>query len=328
MTRRTFLWSLAATVAVAAALITWVGDGGGTFRLSDIPNGETGAAPSGRGFPKSFTDYHGFELTLGKPPARIASQALATDSLLFAAVPPERIVAVSMYATEPQYSNIVEIVRRYNIPSIRDAEYAIRLDPDLLLISNISRADFTDLVRQGGIPTYSMSTVFSSLDEISAGLRTIGELTGEPEAAATAIAELEAAIEAAVSKRPAATQHSPPRVLALSGFSYSSGKGSLFEDIVEVLGAINVGSEQGLGAWGKVGSEQIAGWNPDWIVSGTGGAERSDVLRKLLADPAIATTTAGRKAQVLVVEDHYYLTMSQHVVHLVNAIAEALYGAK
>ena len=69
-------------------------------------------------------------------------------------------------------------------------------------------------------------------------------------------------------------------------------------------------------------------WYPDWIVSGTGGAEPPDVVRKLLADPAIAATTAGRKAQVLVVEDHYYLTMSQHVVHLVNAIAEALYGTE
>ncbi len=327
MTRRRFLWSLTATVAAAAAIISWVGDGGGAFRLGNIPNGRTDGSPSARGFPKTFTDYHGFELTLPKPPARIASQALATDSFLFATVPPERIVAVSMYATEPQYSNIVELVRHYNIPSIRDAEYAIRLDPDLLLISNISRADFTDLVRQAGVPTYSMRTVFGSLDEISVGLRTIGELTGEPETAAVALAEFEAAIEAVLSKRPAVAQHPPPRVLALSGYSYTSGKGSLFEDIVQVLGAINVGSEQGIGEWGKVGSEQIAGWNPDWIVSGTGGADPSDVLQKLLADPAISVTTAGNKKQVLVVEDRHYLAMSQHVVHLVNAIAEALYGS-
>ena len=154
------------------------------------------------------------------------------------------------------------MVRRHGIPALRDAEQAIRLQPDLLLVSNISRADFTDLARKAGIPTYAMRTVFRSLAEIENGLLRIGDLTGEPQAAAAAAAEFKAAVEAAAARRPPGGRHSPPRVLALSGFSSSYGKDSLFEDIVTKLGAVNVGSEQGLGEWGKVGGEQIAVWNP------------------------------------------------------------------
>ena len=318
----------AASAAAAAALVFWVGDGGGVFRFSGAPDGQGGPAPSGAGFPRTFTDFHGFALTLPQAPARIASQSLPTDHLLFAVVPVERIAAVSIYADRPQYSNVVRLVRRHGIPALRDAEQAIRLQPDLLLVSNISRADFTDLARKAGIPTYAMRTVFRSLAEIENGLLRIGDLTGEPQAAAAAAAEFKAAVEAAAARRPPGGRHSPPRVLALSGFSSSYGKDSLFEDIVTKLGAVNVGSEQGLGEWGKVGGEQIAVWNPDWIVTGAGGGDPAEVKARLAADPAVAVTAAGRNGRILVVEDRHYGTTSQHIVHLMQAIAEALYGPR
>ncbi len=319
---------LLAAAAAAAALVFWVGDGGGVFRFSGAPGGYGGSSPPGAAFPRTFTDFHGVEVTLAQAPARIASQSLPTDHLLFAVVPAERIAAVSAYAGLQQYSNVVDLVRRRGIPALRGAEQAVRLQPDLLLVSNISRADFTDLVRNAGIPTYAMRTVFRSLEEIADGLRRIGDLTGEPEAAAAAVAGFEAATAAAVAKRPPGGGHSPPRVLALSGFSYSYGEGSLFEDIVTKLGAVNVGSEQGLGEWGKVGKEQIAAWNPDWIVTGSGGSNPTDVAERLAADPAVAVTAAGQKRQILVVENRHYVTTSHHVVHMMQAIAEALYDSQ
>ena len=94
------------------------------------------------------------------------------------------------------------------------------------------------------------------------------------------------------------------------------------------LGAVNVGSEQGLGEWGKVGGEQIAVWNPDWIVTGAGGGDPAEVKARLAADPAVAVTAAGRNGRILVVEDRHYGTTSQHIVHLMQAIAEALYDPR
>ena len=323
----------AAAAAAVAAVVFWIGDGGGIFRFAGAPGESGGGASAGAGFPRTFSDFHGLPVTLAKAPRRIASQSLPTDHLLFAVVPAERIAAVSAYADRPQYSNVAALVRRRGIPSMRDAEQAIRLRPDLLLASNISRADFADLVRGAGIPTYVMRTVFRSLDEIEGGLRRIGDLSGERQAADAAVAEFRAAAAAAAAMRPAGGRHDPPRVLALTGFSYSSGAGSygagsLFADIMEKLGAVNVGSEQGLGEWGKVGREQIAAWNPDWIVAGAGGDDPAEAAARLAADPAVAVTAAGRKGRILVVEDRYYLATSQHVVHLMRAVAEALYGSE
>lgn len=318
----------AAAAAAVAALVFWIGDGGGIFRFAGAAGESRGGAPAGAGFPRTFRDFHGLPVTLAQAPRRIASQSLSTDHLLFAVVPAERIAAVSIYADSPQYSNVATLVRRRGIPSMRDAEQAIRLRPDIVLASNISRADFADLVRAAGIPTYVMRTVFRSLEEIEGGLRRIGDLTGEPQSAAAAAAEFAAAVEAAAAMRPAGGRRDPPRVLALTGFSYSYGEGSLFADIMDKLGAINVGSEQGLGEWGKVGSEQIAAWNPDWIVAGAGGEDPAEAARKLAANPAVAVTSAGRNRRILVVEDRRYLAMSQHVVHLMQAVAEALYGAE
>ena len=78
----------AASAAAAAALVFWVGDGGGVFRFSGAPDGQGGPAPSGAGFPRTFTDFHGFALTLPQTPARIASQSLPTDHLLLPSFPP------------------------------------------------------------------------------------------------------------------------------------------------------------------------------------------------------------------------------------------------
>ena len=47
---------------------------------------------------------------------------------------------------------------------------------------------------------------------------------------------------------------------------------------------------------------------------------------RLLADPGIAVTRAGRKGQVLLIENRAYLSMSHHAVVMMEALAAALHG--
>ncbi len=103
------------------------------------------------------------------------------------------------------------------------------------------------------------------------------------------------------------------------------GRESLFDDIVRVLGATNVCSEHGLGPSERVDPEQIAGWNPDWIVVGTGGRTEREALESVAGDQAVRLTAAGRSGQLLAIDDRYLLAMSHHILEAMSAIADALH---
>lgn len=320
--RGIWLAGLCLSLAALAGFIHWIGDAGGALRLGDPAPGPA-SGPSGHpGFPLAIADAFGYEVILTSAPRTIASHSLATDHLLFGVVPHSRIVGVSAYAGEAGYSNIAERVRELDLPVVRDPETVLTLRPDLLFSSHIADPEYLRLVRAGGQTTFAMHTVYATLNEVADALRLTGALTGEPQRASRAAAAFEAAVEHA--QRRAAPARPGQRVLGYSSHSMAYGAGSLFEDIVTTLGAVNVGTEQGAGAWRTIGPEQIASWNPDWIVMGTGGRPLAEARAAMAADPAVALTSAGRRGQLVAVEDRHFLAMSQHVLGLVDAIANAL----
>ncbi len=312
--------------AAAAGMVAWIGDGGGLFALDRRPAERPHAGAERGVYPRHWTDALGYTLTLEAPPSTIASQALVTDHLLFGVVPESQIAAVSAYAALPGYSNITTRVRELELPLVRDPESVVALDPSLLIASHISSPEFLQVVRARALPVYAMRTVFSGLGEVSAALTLVGDLSGQGERARSAVEAFNASVREAMQK---AIPGAPPqRVLGYSYYGDCYGKGSLFEDIVTALGAVNVGTERGLGAWHRIGPEQVAAWNPDWIVTGSGGQPLDTVRAELAADPAVKMTTAGRRGQLLVVEDRQFLAMSQHVLGLMHAIADALFAGR
>lgn len=289
---------------------------------ADWPRAEDGAA-SAAGFPRTVRDYAGDAVSLARPPSRIASQALVTDHFLFAVVPPSRIVAVSAIAHDPRYSYVSDVVAGMDVAVIHDSEALLRRRPDLLLVSHAARADMVAVARAAGIPTFRLMTEFDDFAQIAAGLETVGRLTGEEDAAARTIARFRERVAAAVARRPAGAP--APRVLVYVAFSGTFGAGSLFEHILTELGAVNVAAEQGIGPHGTISGEQIAGWNPDWIIADAPAGEEDAVRRRLLEQPGVAVTTAGRTGQVLVLDHRRFITMSQHAAGLTEAVAAALY---
>ena len=309
-------------IVLAAAAIAWIGDGNGLFLLSDTPSPAATNSGGSSGFPLTRRDALGYEVTLLRPPMSIASQALTADHLLFAVVPPSRIVGVSPYASQPHYSNVRGDVLAMGLPAVVDPESVLAIRPDLLLSSHIANPDYLRLIRASGTPVYAMQTTFATLDEIPAALRLVGELTGERESAERAAGEFASALDKFSNGIPERARNQ--RVLGFSSYRTAYGSGSLFDDIVTSLGAVNVAADHGLGPWGNIGPEQIVTWNPDWIVTSTGGRTAAGARAALEADDAVALTAAGKLGQFVIVEDRYFMSMSQHVLELVRAVADAL----
>ncbi|MCS6953726.1 MAG: ABC transporter substrate-binding protein [Bryobacterales bacterium] len=271
---------------------------------------------------REATDRDGRIVRMARPVRGVVSQFWSIDEFVYTIVPPERVKGVSESAYQARISNVLEHVRRYRPIIARDPEQVLLAEPDLVFVSSSARADYTAAVRSTGLSVFRMHTWFRTLEEVEQAIVVVGHLTGHEAAAARERALLREAIERARRRRPAAT--TPPRVLGLGG-RYSYGSETLFHDILKTLGAVNVGAEGGLRGYDPVSSEQIAIWNPDWIVCGADPGRLKERVAQLLSDPAIAVTAAGQSGRILVFENRVFSAMSPYVRLFLDALGAALY---
>ena len=165
---------------------------------------------------------------------------------------------------------------------------------------------------------------FTTLGQIEEYIRVVGYLTGEDGRAEETAFRFHTAVEQARSRRrPGAAA---PRVLGYTGQShYGYGAKTMFDDMVRVAGGVNVAAEHGLEGYDAINAEQIARWNPQWIVSGADSSQIEATRRRILADPGVALTDAGRTGHVLVLPNNVFLPMSPYAAARLTAIAEALW---
>jgi iron complex transport system substrate-binding protein len=310
---------------IAAGVQRYASPAGGLqLPLAHADEGDSRVRMGDTKYPRRAIDSDDFTVQVSRPTQRIVSQYWAIDEYLYSVVPPQDVVAVSASAYLKSISNVYDQVEKFRPVVASDPERVLALDPDLMMVSSSSRADYTSMARSSGVPVYRMQTTFETLDQVEQSIRLTGYLTGSDEAAEREAIRFRAAIDAAKALRPANAPK--PRVLGLGG-RYSYGEGTLFQDIVTTLGGINVGAENGLKGYDSVNFEQIIRWDPEWIIAGADPGKTDETLKQLLDDPAISLTQAARNGHIVVLDNRVFLPMSPYTVLLVRAMAEALYGA-
>jgi iron complex transport system substrate-binding protein len=276
-------------------------------------------------FPRTVIDGSGLRVRIARTPMKLVSTDWAIDEFLYAVVPPERVAGVSDNAALERVSNVYGWVKQFQPIVANDAERVIRAQPDLVITSSESRADFTNLVNAAGVATYRMASGFTSLQQIEEAITLVGYLTGEDGRAARERRHFREAIEAARDMRSAGM--AAPRILGISG-GFTYGAGTVFDDIVRAIGGINVGAEGGLKGYDSASGEQIVRWNPEWIITGADLGKTEQVRARLLENPSIAATSAARSGHIVVLEYRVFLPLSPQTSHLVTALAEGVYGKR
>lgn len=326
MYERTLLAVLGVTV-VGVAVWVQASTPRGLIAPPDRPYRSYGDASvhiEGPSYPRYATGSDGVRVRLDRPARRIVSQYWSTDEYLYAIVPPERIVGVSDTAYSAASSNVLDIVRRYH-PVVADtAEDVLRADPDLVLTPDSAQWEMPGLLRQAGLPVYRMYTQFETLQSIEDRIRLVGYLTGEDARADEVRRQFAATIARAAARKPAGAP--APRVLGMGG-SYTYGRGTLFDDILRVLGAENIAATQGFVGYDRVTDEHIVRWNPDWIVAGADRGQVDAVRQQLMQRPAIASTSAGQHGRIVVIENDVFLPLSPLAARLVERLADTFYGS-
>jgi iron complex transport system substrate-binding protein len=287
--------------------------------------GQAGFSTSSSEYPRVATDAGGYAVRVARPAHRIASHYWSVDEYVYSVAPAGDVVSVSSSAYERSMSNVYERAEKFQPVVAENPEDIIRLDPDLVIDGGEGSADFSDILRNAGLPVFRVFTMFTTLDQVGRTILLTGYLTGHDTEANRAYREFQDAIQRAEDRKPSGS--SSPRVLGFGG-RYSYGDQTLFHDIVRAVGAVNVSAEHGLHGYDAISTEQVLRWNPEWIIAGSAKGKSAETLQRFLDDPAIQLTTAAQKGQILVFENHVFLPMSPFTVLLLDAMSEALYPVR
>src|SRR5215468_6524395 len=171
-----FLFALAALLLLASCK----GAGAPTQKGGDMSNR------------RRFTDGLGRAVSIAPNPQRVISLAPNVTEILFALGLESRVVGVTSYCDFPEAAKAKEKVGDTLQPNL---EKIISLKPDLVVVSTSSQLEnLTRRLDQLAIPVYVTNP--RSVREVTASIRSLGEVTGTVERARGLAGEIESRIDA------------------------------------------------------------------------------------------------------------------------------------
>ena len=256
----------------------------------------------------------------GEPPRRVASLNLTADELLVEMLPPERLVAVTRWADDPDMSNVAGRVPATAVRLPRaDLERLIVLQPDLVVVSEYTDADFLRLLEKSGLRHHRMSGL-DALPGIRAAILDLGAAVGTPEAAAHLAARFDA-ILGELARRLAGTKR--PRVLYWAD-PHTAGAGTAIGSLIEAAGGTNVAGELGLRGIVPLAGEKAFAADPDVFLV-TAGSGAGLALRR---HPLLARTRAVREGRVVEIPNRLLVALSDRAADAAWWLASRLHPAR
>ncbi len=276
--------------------------------------------PANEGFPRTIVDRDG-ERVIAHRPERILSLSLGTDEILCALAGPDRIVALSRHAGEPEVSNVAGIALRIGVFVSPNAERIVALRPDLVLAARYTKPELRQLAEQAGAPTV-LVTDFARISDVEANIQRIAHAIGEEARAAQLIPAMRARLAAARNRlRPS---RRALRVLYLAPGHWTSGEETNLHEIITKTGLRNAAAERGLRGFLRISAEEILKLDPDVILTATGYARDRGFRERLTGDAQLAPLSAIKRRRLIELPSRYVLTVSQHIADAVEALVLAV----
>ena len=193
-------------------------------------------------------------------PQRVVSVNLCTDQLAMLLADPGQLVSVSHLAADPRSSVMVDQARAY--PANRGgAEEVFLMRPDLVLAGTYTARPSVDLLRRLDVPVVELPPA-TRLADVAGQLRIVGAAMGQVARAEGLVAEFEAGL--------AALRVDPAVRLSAALYhpnGYTTGAGTLADDILTVTGFVNVGADAGVTGGGILPMERLVMAAPDLVVT-------------------------------------------------------------
>jgi iron complex transport system substrate-binding protein len=207
------------------------------------------------------------------------------------------------------------------------AEPILALDPTVVLGDiDATPPEVIEQVRDAGVPVVIMPRLVG-LTAPAEKIRLVGEVLGVDDLADAVATEVQERIDSAVA--PVETTTSHPRVVVVYVATEDQvlllGDNTVFEGLIEAVGAVDVAPAAGTDGFVPLSAEAIASAAPDVIITARRGFDRRGGLDGFLELPGLAQTPAGRSGAVLVYDDSLLLTLGPRTGELLERLMADLH---
>ena len=255
---------------------------------------------------------------LVKAPIRIIPHSVGISEILWAICPRQRLLMFNEVAADPEFSIIAGEIANSGRVNSRESELVIAARPDMVFTVAFSDAVFKQRLQRAGIPTLDLGSP-DSLDSVVEEVRVLGQVLGES-ANAKALLDL-IAKKRALLQASLPSQKRPLRLLYYDLGGYIPGLASNFTSLCELVGAVNVGAEQGIESWKQVDHETLLKWDPEMIITPL----ESNLEQSLKADPLLRHARAVKDDRILTIPGLYLRINSQFLLLGANLLAGIIY---
>lgn len=221
-------------------------------------------------------------------PARVVSMNLCTDQLAMLLAAPGQLISVSHLASDPMSSAMADRAGAYAM-NRGQAEQIFLMSPDLVLAGSYTSLPTVDLLRRLGVRVVQIPPV-TSLQGVAEQMREMGRLLGQDSEGAAMAADFEAGLAAlqVPGDQAADPQRAEARVRAVMYYpnGYTTGAGTVADDILRLTGFDNIGAEAGISGGGTLPLERLVMAAPQMVVTSHPypAASRSE---EILSHPAL-----------------------------------------
>lgn len=210
---------------------------------------------------------------------RIVSINLCTDELLLRLAPPENIASVSFLSRRADTSNVVAEASRVPV-NHGMVEEIVGFRPDLVLAGLHTARHVVMLLRNMGVPVIELDTPVT-IAGVRQQIQDVGQLLGGVGRAGAIIADFDARLPQAAPDAPR------PTAIVLRASGFTTGPGSLLDDILNYAGVDNLAARPPLAGLAQPPLELVLQARPDLLILTGEEGEGAALAAEVLGHPAL-----------------------------------------
>ncbi len=211
---------------------------------------------------------------------RVVSINLCADQLVSLLANRESILSVTHLSADPSISYVASRVTDIPVNYGRSEE-VLALRPDLVVAGRFAARPAVAMLQRFGVEVVDLP-IPESFADIRAQVRFLSRRLGVAPRGEEMVEEMDRQLGAiSIGDRPG------PRALVLGVRGFTSGTGTLVDEVLAAAGLRNVAVELGIDGYGQIGLEEILRADPEIVVINQPTAAFPSLARDVLAHPAL-----------------------------------------
>ncbi len=229
------------TVLIASLALIMGGCQSGTAETTPAPNMESTPAPT----PETTTEYtvtdsQGNVTTFENTPETVISLAPNITEIIFAIGAEDKLIGRTDWCNYPESVFDYESVGNIDKP---DVERIIELNPDVVILTEITLQELAYQIRDAGIPFVVVDEEGSFAGAYKC-IEIVGAVLGPYDKATEVVSSMKADIEAIMAKVAGADKKTVYYVMGYGEYGdFTAGKGTFISEMIAAAGGINVADD-------------------------------------------------------------------------------------